>query len=138
MEKELSNLENLAKELFPFAYSLIPDELMAGQLIIDAILRMVIETEDIDSITFEITKKKKYCRNILKLAIERGSHAMYIEKNDFFYKELSIEHRAVIFLADKWNWNMESIHNITGLKREELHLKLQEARGLMAAEESLL
>ena len=130
MDKALlaEELARLNQQIFPFAFSLIYDELQAQQLIIDAqsvflgrnqdALEDYLESED------EMSKRLKWFEiskviysNIYQIASKRfdqvRSSLSFDEKYTAFYA-LSLEQRAILFLKYKTDFEESDIYEILG------------------------
>lgn len=129
MNSNLDKIEKIAVSLYPFAFSLYPDELMAGQLIVDGLTRMIVD-DHLDSSELMAKDLPFLCLSIFTLAKARKDHFVVKDKEPFF-QELPMHTRAVLFLKEKWKWGNSEIEAATGLTYNEVVLSLHEGRGLM-------
>ncbi len=129
MNSDLDKIEKIAVDLYPFAFSLYPDELMAGQLIVDGLMRMIVD-DNLDASALKSKDLPSFCLSIFTLAKSRKGHIL-IKDEDPFYQDLPLHTRAVLFLKEKWKWNHSEIENATGLTYNEVVLSLHEGRGLL-------
>jgi len=134
------NLEQLALKYYPFAYALLPDELMATQLIIDSITKMVVVYKDKDygsSITIDEIFEFDFLKNIFELSVVRSDHfkqsgqlkPLNPHDRDFSFYLMSLEERACLFLRDKLNLGFCDISYIIGKNYEESLAFTHRARG---------
>lgn len=121
-------LENLAIKYHCFAYALLPDELMATQLLIDSITKMtVIYRDDKDSIPEQELFELEFLKNIFQLSVIRLEHFRASrqlesynhggEDSSFFL--IGLKERACLFLKDKLNFSFRDTAYILGLNYEE-------------------
>jgi hypothetical protein len=136
VNSDQNKIEKMAIDLYPFAYSLYPDELMAGQLIVDGLMRMIVD-ENLDATELKLKDLPYLCLSIFALAKSRKGHLL-VKNEDPFYQELPLHTRAVLFLKEKWRWNHKEIECATGLSYNEVVLSLHEGRGLLFSRQESL
>jgi len=137
-------IQNLSPDLYSFAYILIPDDLQATQLMIDAVGSFMIQNkfkiekwiskdrlnnldhqslmDDIKNsllkLLFEISKKRI---NQLKLSLSHPE-----EDHSFF--QLEFNDKAVLYLKEKGQLDLNQIELVTSLTRSEVLAHLYSAR----------
>jgi hypothetical protein len=134
-------IQNLSPELYSFAYVLIPDDLQASQLMIDCVQSFLIQKKPL--VEKMALTKNKIVRNLLE---ETRFHLMKIvfELSRKRYKQLkvsfyAVEHsggffsldfdeKAVLYLKEKANLDLDQIEFITGAIRAEILAYLYSAR----------
>ena len=137
MKIKNKTLEQLAHQNYPFAYALLPDELMATQLLIDSITKMAVIWRDLKE---ELPPMEVIELNLLKNAFElslvRSEHFKdsrqldsfnHTQENSAFYI-LGIRERAAIFLRDHLKVNFRNIAYILDINYEEALALCQRAR----------
>jgi len=136
------HIQKIIPELFSFGYALIPDDLQAGQLVIDALasfsalnkekLMELTDANDdeLQKICFGEIKRQIY-RNMFQIGKRRCEQlpAICQEKNKFqaFYK-LSVSKRAILFLKQKALVSLSDIEFITGIEHLEIISRLHTSR----------
>jgi hypothetical protein len=125
-------LSLLGHDLFSFAFILIPDDLQAGQLVVDAIGSFLI-SHNAKAITMAQSKikinqsevlfmKKELLRNVYELARKRY-HQIKLSineienKNDFY--SLDFDEKAVLYLKEKCDYNVDEVSVIVLKTRSE-------------------
>lgn len=150
-------LSLLSSDLYSFGYALIPDDLQAGQLSVDAITaylvskKVIIENllmENNENLKNEIPKIKM---DLLKVIYDLAKKRFYqvrvsIEsehQNDGFY-HLEFDEKAALYLKDKMKLTNDEISVITMRSRAEVlaslysgRLKMVKALPFEVLEESL-
>jgi len=137
-EKFLSLISN---DLYSFAYILIPDDLQAGQLVVDSIQNFLISKKDNVEKLFEARDKDlakelmPIKRSLLKLVFELAKKRYHQIKlsianedgvNDFY--SLEFDEKAVLFLREKLKLSLEEIAIVSGKNLSEVHAYLYSAR----------
>lgn len=114
-EQKLAIKEHI-QEIYSFAYALIPDQLQAKQLVIDALCAGVTET----SLENYLQDRLLYLKNLYKLSKRRFPQVQdSIEKTKGFW-ELSLNERAVLFLKYKYELDSESIGVVLSLDHSQV------------------
>ena len=136
------HIQKIIPELFSFGFALIPDDLQAGQLVIDALASVsALNKEKLVEITDakddELRKiflseiKREIYRNMFQIGKRRCDQLRELcqEKNKFqtFYK-LSVSKRAILFLKQKAHLSFSEIEFITGIERLEIISRLHVSR----------
>lgn len=135
-------LDNLLPKLFSFAYSLIPDELQAEQMVIDAYSLFIIrEKETIESYQLDPnrrgdrTKFKKFLlkcilRDILKIALKRATQLGQFKSEENFqaYYLLDISERATLFMRDVLGLELAEVQEVMQFKKHQVIEKIYNAR----------
>ena len=139
-----SKLEQLALKYYPFAYSLLPDELMASQLISDSVTKMAIaytyavrDKSDNKLTSMDEIFEFDFLKNIFELSVIRTDHFRSSSQlksfnphcSDFSFYLMSLEERACLFLRDKLNIGFRDISYIMGLSFEEALALTHRSRG---------
>lgn len=137
-EKFLSLISN---DLYSFAFILIPDDLQAGQLVVDSIQTYLISKKEnlnqlfsarnadlnrelapikraLLKLVFELAKKRYHQ---IKLSISEK-----YEENDFY--SLEFDEKSVLFLREKLKLSLEDIAVISGKTLSEVQAYLFSAR----------
>lgn len=137
--KELeSYLKTLHPDLYSFSYILIPDDLQASQLIVDAIANVLIDRRElIDRIlksekaeAEKIELKNFLFRAIYLLARKRFHQiksSMNLHNLEAFY-HLELDERALLFLKHKMKWGKDQMNFVTTLGSEEIVSILTKSR----------
>ncbi len=120
-----------SNELYPFAYSLLPDDLQAGQLVIDAIDLILIDKDVADKFPIYYVNEERLRKDQLHLTTILYSHIYRLAKRRVgqlsgsftiphgfgpFYRT-SLESRAVVFIREKLSFSWERIGEIIGADR---------------------
>jgi len=107
-------------KFYPFAYSLIPDELQAQQLVIDAVAAYLVSIKDE---SFERLNLNSVPINILAFLYQLGMRrSCHIERSNlidgdratFFYSKPIIE-RAILYLKTHLKYSPSEISSIVGI-----------------------
>lgn len=129
----------MALKHYSFAYSLLPDELMATQLLIDTVTKIVVELRDeyelnIEGTEVEISSKElelKFLRNLYSLSTIRFEHfknsaqLSHFDHSDKKAKKksglffLDIKERAALVLKDKLGLSYKDVAYTLSLSYEE-------------------
>ncbi|ATH08743.1 hypothetical protein BIY24_12530 [Halobacteriovorax marinus] len=122
-----------SNELYPFAYSLLPDDLQAGQLVLDAIDLILVDRdfsskfpeyfESEDELRRDLgvlsTTLYSHIYRLAKRRVGQLSGSFTIPRNFGPFYRTPIESRGVIFLREKLSFSWERISEITGKSRIE-------------------
>ncbi len=129
MKIKNKTLEQLAHQNYPFAYALLPDELMATQLLIDSITKMAVIWRDLnEEIPPEEAIELDLQKNAYELSLIRSEHFKdsrqldsfaHSEEDSAFYI-LGIKERACLFLRDHLKKSFQEISYILSLGYEEV------------------
>jgi DNA-directed RNA polymerase specialized sigma24 family protein len=120
----LETLESLSQKYYSFAFILLPEELMATQLLIDAATKLCLNHGPVELTQQEV--ENRYVLAIYELAQSRQQHFQLNPEGPFY--RLSLEQRAVIFLRDKREWSIEEISQSLGLNWDRLYGSLNLGR----------
>lgn len=142
-----SHIQKLTPELFSFGVALVPDDLQAQQIVIDAMAAFVVEGKSI-VVAYERAQdeemrkvmmseaKKQLMRNMFQIGKRRCEQltALCQDVNKFrtFYK-LPVLERAVLFLKHKALADFSDIEFVTGVERLEIISRLNYAREELVA-----
>jgi len=119
-------LEATAKNLYPFAYALCLDELMASQLVIDGLSRFAIEFEQAPC---DENKLETY-KSLYLLAKHRHHHTSI--KSSKVFSSLSFLGRATLFLIEKEKWMIDDVAYVCTEESSHIRLAIHEARGILS------
>ena len=137
-----SHIQKMTPELFSFGFSLLPDDLQAQQIVIDAIAAFVVEQKDLvgtfdgeesDELKEMLLKeaKRHILRNMFRIGKRRSEQLLELVENvkhfQAFYK-LSLLERAILFLKQKNLLDFGDIEFVTGVERLEIISRLNFAR----------
>jgi DNA-directed RNA polymerase specialized sigma24 family protein len=141
-------LEPLSERLYRFAYGLVPDDLQAEQLVIDAVNAYLLRaSKSIDARHVNLLDKKDVIlqrrsllkdilKNILDIGIRRAGHLTELVKADsqdnysIFYS-LDPKVRFVIALRYDGQFSVEEMMEITSMPKYEVIEKLHNGRFLI-------
>lgn len=142
-----SHIQKLTPELFSFGVALVPDDLQAQQIVIDAVAAFVVDGKSI-VVSYERAEdeemrkvimteaKKQLMRNMFQIGKRRCEQlsALCQDVNKFqtFYK-LPVLERAVLFLKHKVLADFSDIEFVTGVERLEIISRLNYAREELVA-----
>ena len=131
-----SFLKKFSKKAYDLAYTLIPDDLQASQIVVDASTNFILtemdwlhcaEVEGLNKAE-EVTLKKDFylalAREIYHLGVKRSSQlpmSNYEIKDEYkeFYS-LEGKSRTLLFLKYRENLSVEDMSVVTGLNRTEV------------------
>ncbi|MDO9182390.1 MAG: hypothetical protein Q7U04_08265 [Bacteriovorax sp.] len=134
-------IQNLSPELYSFAYVLVPDDLQASQLMIDCVQSFLIQKKvliekmgltknrilknlldetkiNIVKIIYELSRKRY---QQLKISLAE------VEGNGGFFS-LDFDEKAILFLKEKTQFEIEQIEFITSMSKTEVLAYLYSAR----------
>jgi len=129
MNEHLENFLNTKSlELFPFAYALVPDDLQASQLIIDATDLLQVDSRVSKKLTryfsdAELLREDQillttilfsHTFRLAKRRISQLSGSFIIPKGNGAFYRTPLENRAVVFLREKFSFDWERIGTIVG------------------------
>lgn len=123
---ELESLKDLAKKYYPLAHNLIPEELMASQLIIDASCALLLSKEEEVTFEKENSFEEEFVRKLMSLASVRQQHFAHRDPG-LFYK-LEIKERVVLFLRDRLDVAPSKIASILNVHLQEVLSLLHNGR----------
>lgn len=140
MDVQLRDIGEISKKLYPFAFCLIPDELMATQVIIDAFHRWGLEQTSEEELEFlDISIKNKndlilMAHHIYELATIRSKHFAFRPSQSFY--KLPLVERAVLFLKDIEGYSFADIAKVISLTHDKCVSSLYNARANLLAHNS--
>lgn len=134
-------LSAISPELFSFAFVLIPDDLQAGQLIIDSIQGYIVSKREMIEDLLKIKTKNQsnnlqfLKKDLLRLIYELSRKRYHqlrlsindMENNNDFYS-LEFDEKATLFLKEKLKFTIEDVANITMKTKGEAEAFLFGAR----------
>ncbi len=106
--KEIENITKVAEKVYPFAYALFPDELLAHQLAMDGLSGVLLNLVD----ELEVEEEQKWpqnlnwqevCLQIFRLAQRRSHHARTLSTPEENFFKLGLELRAALFLNYRYH-----------------------------------
>ncbi len=134
-------IQNLSPELYSFAYILIPDDLQATQLMIDAVSSFMVQKkshidrfmqiqEKDEAIFFEEIKINlfKSMFEISKKRINQLKLSLSHPEEDHSFFKLEFDDKAALFLKERGQFDLEAIESILGQTRAEVLAHLYSAR----------
>jgi len=137
-------LDSLLTKLYSYAYALLPDDLQAEQLVIDAYsIFLVREKKFLQEFEFDSKNKKDrlnirrfLMRNMLldifELGYKRSLQLRHLLQNDLGEKQgfydLKIEQRAVLFLKEVLQYTAKEIQETMSLQKHQVIETLYNAR----------
>lgn len=134
----------LSSELYSFAFVLIPDDLQAGQLVVDSIQAFLIQKRETIELLFQSKNKEnniefnRIKKETLQLVYELAKkrfHQIRLsieeteDKRDFFH--LEFDEKASLYLKDKAKMTNEEIAILTMRTKSEVLASLFSARTKM-------
>lgn len=141
---ELQTLVNsLIPKFYSFAYALVPDELQAEQMVIDAYaVFLVREKNFITEFKYKGDKKEKSAMKkfimahmlseLYQTGLKRASQLKVLGQRDHgqydsFYR-LKANYRAILFLKESFNMTAAGIQEVLGLEKYQVIEALYNAR----------
>jgi DNA-directed RNA polymerase specialized sigma24 family protein len=142
-------LQPLTEKLYRLAYSLIPDDLQAEQLVIDSLNAYLIKEKnsilaarDLDTLTKKDiqVKRRFYFKGIIRYMGEIGlrravqlNEQMKLRKTTDFQSFYQLEPKVRLTLSLRYDFQFtaEEIEDITGMPRYEVIEKLHNGRFLL-------
>lgn len=130
-------IQTVSQDLYSFAFVLLPDDLQANQLMIDAVSTILIKNksmmerfshlEEDEFKNNQILLERLLLKTIFDLAKRRYEQLKVslseIEESTEFY-HLTIEERACLYLKDKRSHSLEVIEFALNLDKKEILSKL--------------
>ncbi|WP_127714703.1 hypothetical protein [Halobacteriovorax sp. HLS] len=121
-------IEKKSAELYPFAYALVPDDLQASQLIIDAVELLLVDSNLSPRLVSyyqnsqTLSSEQKLITDNLLSHIYRISKKRAIQLNGSYiipkgfgaFYQTPMDRRAVVFLREKFSFSWERIAMIIG------------------------
>lgn len=143
----ISIIDSIIPGLYGFAYALIPDELQAEQLIVDAYSVFLIrEEDDIKALEMQSAREraasKKFAQTSLmidifdlakKRAPQLASLMRNVREHQSFYS-LDILHRGVLSAKENLHLSNPQIAEVFALKSHQVLEALHNARGILLSE----
>tara|TARA_Y100000780_G_scaffold232595_1_gene268752 strand:+ start:54466 stop:54972 length:507 start_codon:yes stop_codon:yes gene_type:complete len=137
-------IDSLIPGLYSFGYALIPDELEAEQLFVDAYSVFVIrESEYIQEVELGDAKERakvrrfvqaQICSDMVELAAKRTSHliGLFRKKGDelAFYK-LNLLQRAALYMKENMGMSSQALQEILALKKHQVTEVLYNGKALL-------
>lgn len=134
-------IQNLSPDLYSFAYILIPDDLQATQLMIDAVSVVMIQkisildkwmmtSVDKSQATFEEIKRLLF-RSIFEISKKRINQlklSLTPPEGDTAFFQLEFDAKAALYLKVRGELDLNAIEFIIGLSRPEVLALLSTAR----------
>ena len=144
-KKEIEILiESLIPKLYSFAYALVPEDLLAEQMIIDSYaVFLVREKNFIKSHDYDSSNKKeksaikKYILthmlfDLYQMGIKRYAQYKYVTRDNYsFYDSfyaLNSNYRAILFLKETFKMSVTAIQDILRLEKHQVIEALYNAR----------
>ncbi|MDD4972829.1 MAG: hypothetical protein PHY93_00680 [Bacteriovorax sp.] len=139
-------IQNLSPELYSMAFVLIPDDLQASQLMIDCVQSFLIQKKTLIE-KMGLTKNKieknlleETKLNLIKIVYELSRKRYLqlkislsdVEGNGGFFS-LDFDEKAILYLKEKANLDLDQIEFITSTSRSEVLSYLYSARIKMTA-----
>lgn len=131
-------LKEINPEIFSFSYVLVPDDLQAQQLVVDALyilsleygglIAEVLKSKD-DSKLSEV--KKTLYKQVYTIGKKRFFHlknGLKVDDKFRVFYMLELEQKAILFLKQKSSFEIDEISQILNLERHEVIAKLNSAR----------
>jgi hypothetical protein len=126
----LKAMEALTHKHYGLAFILLPDELMATQLLIDSISRLVLTMEngfDEDESCLEVD----FVTHLISLARIRQKHFAYKKEDPFF--KLSFDERVILYLRDKRQYPVSFVASVLEGREERILAASHQARANLLA-----
>ena len=102
--QEVERITSLAEKLYPFAYALFPDELLAHQLVMDGLSRMLLDDENQDSFLQQDPLDWKVVSSyIFDLAKKRSKHSPFPKDSKGPFFKLNLSQRAALILRYRYH-----------------------------------
>jgi DNA-directed RNA polymerase specialized sigma24 family protein len=138
-------LQPLTEKLYRMAYSLIPDDLQAEQLVIDALnaylikeKKSILAARDLETLTKKDiqVRRRFYFKGIIRYMGEIGlrrSVQLKLKKSSDFQSFYQLEPKVRLTLSLRYDFQFtaEEIEDITGMPRYEVIEKLHNGRYLL-------
>ena len=129
-------------ELFSFSYSLVPEQLQAQQIVLDAIYASIISDKNLEEkiencvgpkseeVFWECLKKSLY-QHIYRIAKRRFiqlANSLEINENFSSFYKLKFDEKAVLYLKHVLNFDFDDIEEILQITNSEVLIHLNCAR----------
>ncbi len=128
--QEVEKTTSIAEKIYPFAHALLPDELLAHQLVMDGLSRtfLILIDETNDSLSEVCLDWKLVCANVFDLAKKRSEHAtlLRVPQKEFFKMGLNL--RAALFLKHRYQLGAKEASNILGVELTDFFSFLHQGR----------
>jgi DNA-directed RNA polymerase specialized sigma24 family protein len=138
-------LQPLTEKLYRMAYSIIPDDLQAEQLVIDALnaylikeKKSILAARDLETLTKKDiqVRRRFYFKGIIRYMGEIGlrrSVQLKLKKSTDFQSFYQLEPKVRLTLSLRYDFQFtaEEIEDITGMPRYEVIEKLHNGRYLL-------
>jgi hypothetical protein len=140
----LKLIDPITDKLYSFAFAMVPDELQASQIVVDAFNVFFLREKDfLESVDEDFMEKrvviqfqkeiiKGIFESIYKLGIRRFAQLYSLKErlkdSSAFYRELDAQTRAILYLKEKMKMNYKEIKLITNLDRHVIIEKVYSAR----------
>lgn len=136
-------LDALTHKHYGLAFLLLPDDLMAAQLLIDAVARMMAlapadlwnfkegriqDTKEISTQDSE-SMESDFLYHLVELARIRQQH-FASKRSEVIYK-LSLDERVVLFLRDKRHYEVSFVARVLNTREENILALTHKARALL-------
>ena len=116
LKERVKNLKPQIKELYAFAYALIPDDLQAAQLVIDTFSGALVD----DELSKFTDNKALILQEIFVLAKRRYTQVQSSLQVKGVFWQLSLYERAVLYLKYKEDFDLEMISIILQLQTAQV------------------
>ena len=116
MDNLFEALEALNHKYFGLAIFMLPEELMATQLLIDASSRLMVSLKE--SLPESDKFEELFVKHLIELARIRQKHFAYKKADPFF--KLTLEERVVLYLRDKLHYQPVFIASVMGAREENI------------------
>lgn len=137
-------LNSIQSKLYEFSYIILPDDLQAQQLVIDATTAFILKEQDWLNITdYEEDERKErslvkfdvyklVLKNIFEIGVRRftqlSADTLVIDEQFKNFYELDVISRALLFLKHKTEISFNDILEITQMKKPEVLAKIYTSR----------
>ncbi|MCO4794100.1 MAG: hypothetical protein KC493_10325 [Bacteriovoracaceae bacterium] len=139
-------LQKANVDLYGYAYCLIPDELQASQLVMDAMAILTLDKKSLleDLLLSEEEKEKRLNLFIIKKFLYRAIYKLSVKRinqirssldfsGDYIsFHGLNLEQKSAIYLKRKTSLELSDIQEILNIKKPEMISTLATARQLLA------
>ena len=121
--RDVKKVASVAEKIYPFAYALFPEELLAHQLVMDGLSRTFLLLTDEDG--QESVQEGHYlheidwkvvCPHVFYLAQKRVKHCAYLQMPEKLFFKMKFEWRATLFLKYIYVLKPEEICQMLGLE----------------------
>lgn len=122
---EMDALKELAIKYYPLAFTLLPEDLMATQLIIDGFSGLLLSEEGL-LIEDEEVLETEFVKRMVELARIRHQHFSHKSTSSFY--SLPLDERAVVFMRDRMDLKPTKIATYLNCHHERVLALLHQAR----------